>query len=117
VTTTTKPSPRGYLYGRRRLILLPAARGSPLRATVWPQQQRELSWRNLVRHFQAGAAQWFQVLFPSTRQLTAFLVRACATAERLVRKAVRKRRTNAPRLRDSLGPPVDFFEPALALAA
>jgi hypothetical protein len=34
-----------------------------------------------------------------------------------VRKAVRKRRTSAQRLRDSLGPQLDFFEPALALAA
>jgi len=32
-------------------------------------------------------------------------------------KAVRKRRTSAQRLRDSLGPQLDFFEPALVLAA
>src|SRR5882672_1185106 len=117
VTTTTKHSTLCYLYGRMLLILLTAALGSPLRATVWQQQQRELSLLKLVRHFQAGADQWFQVLFQSARQLTAFLVRACATAERFVRKAVRKRRTSAQRLRDSLGSQVDFFEPALALAA
>jgi len=34
-----------------------------------------------------------------------------------VRKAVRKRRTSAQCLRESLGTQGDFFEPALALAA
>jgi hypothetical protein len=41
----------------------------------------------------------------------------CAAAARLVRKAVRKRRTSAQRLRESLGSQDDFFEPTLALAA
>ena len=82
VTTTTKHSTLCYLYGRMLLILLTAALGSPLRAAVWQQQQRELSLLKLVRHFQAGADQWFQVLFQSTLQLTPFLARACATAER-----------------------------------
>ena len=99
------------------LILLTYALCPTLRATVWQQQQRELSLLKLVRHFQAGADQWLQSLFQSSLQLTAFLSRACAAAERLVRKAVRKRRTRAQRLRDSLGPQLDFFEPALALAA
>jgi hypothetical protein len=117
VTTPTKPSPRGYLYGRRLLILLTSARCPTLRATVWQKPQRELSLLNLVRHFQAGAAHWLQSLFQSSLQLTAFLSRACAAAERLVRKAVRNRRTSAQRLRASLGPQLDFFEPALALAA
>ncbi len=85
--------------------------------TVWQKQPREVSLIKLIRHFQAGAAQWRQVLFQSPRQLTAFLSQACAAAERLVRKAVRNRRTSAQHLRDSLGSQVDFFEPALALAA
>jgi hypothetical protein len=117
VTTTTKYSTLCYLYGRLLLILFTSALSSPLRATLWQQQHRELSLLRLVRHFQAGAAPWLQALFQSSRQLTAFLVRACATAERLVRKAVRTRRTSAQRLRESLGPLVDFFEPVLALAA
>ncbi len=117
VTTTTKHSTLCYLYGRMLLIFLTYALCPTLRATVWQQQQRELSLLKLVRHFQAGADQWLQRLFQSSRQLTAFLSRACAAAERLVRKAVRKRRTSAQRLRDSLGPQLDFFEPALALAA
>jgi hypothetical protein len=99
------------------LILLTYALCPTLYATVWQKQQRELSLLKLVRHFQAGADQWFQVLFQSPLQLAAFLARACAAAERLVRKAVRKRRTSAQRLRDSLEPHRDFFESALALAA
>lgn len=116
VTTTTKYSTLCYLYGRMLLILLTAALSAPLRATLW-QQHRELSLLKLVRHFQAGAEQWLQVLFQSALSLSVFLVRACATAKRLVRKAVRIRRTSAQRLRESLGSQLDFFEPALALAA
>ena len=117
MTTTTRNSTLCYLYGRMLLILLTSALCSTLRLTVWQKQQRELSLLKLVRHFQAGADQWFQSLFQSTLQLAAFLSCACAAAERLVMKAVRKRRTSAQRLRDSLGPQLDFFEPALALAA
>jgi hypothetical protein len=116
-TTTTKNSTLCYLYGRMLLVLLTYALCPTLRATVWQKKQRELSLLKLVRHFQAGAEQWLQALFQSTLQLTAFLSRACAAAERLVMKAERKRRTTAQRLRDSLGPQLDFFEPALALAA
>jgi hypothetical protein len=116
VTTTTKHSTLCYLYGRMLLILLTSALSSPLRATLW-QQQRELSLLKLVRHFQAGADQWFQALFHSVAQLTRFLARACASAERLVTKEWRKRPTSAQSLRESLGSHVDFFEPALALAA
>jgi hypothetical protein len=116
VTTTTQYSTLCYLYGRMLLILLTSALSSPLRATLW-QQRRELSLLKLVRHFQAGAELWFKALFQGTRQLAAFLARACATAERLVRKSLRKRRTSAQRLRASLAPHIDFFEPALALAA
>jgi Transposase DDE domain len=117
VTTTTKYSTLCYLYGRMLLILVTAALSAPLRATVWQQQRRELSLLKLVRHFQAGADQWLQVLFRSAPQLTSFLVRACATAARLVRKAVRHRRTSAQRLRESFESQNDFFEPLLALAA
>ncbi len=116
VTTTTKHSTLCYLYGRMLLILLTSALSSPLRATLW-QQQRELSLLKLVRHFQAGADQWFQALFHSAAQLTRLLARACASAERLVKKELRKRPTSAQSLRESLGSHVDFFEPALALAA
>ena len=116
VTTTTKHSTLCYLYGRMLLILLTSALSSPLRVTVW-QQRRELSLFKFVRHCQANADHWLQCLFQPPLQLTAFLSRLCAAAERLVRKAVRKRRTSAQRLRDSLGAREDFFEPTLALAA
>jgi hypothetical protein len=116
LTTSTKYSTLCYLYGRMLLILLTSALSSPLRVSVW-RQHRELSLFRLVRHFQASADHWLQKLFQPPLQLAAFLSHLCATAERLVRKAVRKRRTSAQRLRESLGSQVDFFEPALALAA
>lgn len=102
LTTTTKDSPLCYLYGRMLLILLTSALSSPLRTKVW-QQHRELSLVKLARHLQANADSWLQYLLRPPLQLTTFLCRLCATAERLVRKAARKRRTSAQRLRDSLG--------------
>jgi hypothetical protein len=116
LTTTAKYSTLCYLYGRLLLILLTSALSSPLRVTVW-QQHRELSLFKLVRHCQAHAEQWLHRLFHPPSQLHAFLSRLCGSAERLVRKAVRKRRTSAQRLRVSLGAQNDFFEPTLALAA
>jgi len=116
LTTTTKYSTLCYLYGRMLLILLTATLSSPLRVTVW-QHTRELSLFKLVRHCQANADHWLHCLFQPLCQLATFLSRLCAAAERLVRKAVRKRRTSAQRLRESLGAQNDFFEPALALAA
>jgi hypothetical protein len=116
LTSTTKYSTLCYLYGRMLVILLTSALSSPLRVAVW-QQHRELSLFKLARHCQANADSWLHFLFQPPLQLTTFLSRLCAAAERLVRKAVRKRRTSAQRLRESLGLQVDFFEPALALAA
>jgi hypothetical protein len=116
LTTTTKYSTLCYLYGRMLLILLTSALSSPLRVAVW-QQHRELSLFKFVRHCQAHADRWLHCLFQPPVQLTAFLSRLCAAAARLVRKAVRKRRTSAQRLRESLGTRDDFFEPILALAA
>jgi len=116
LTTTTKHSTLCYLYGRMLLILVTAALSSPLRVAVW-QQERELSLFKLVRHCQATADRWLQCLFQPSSQLVTFLSRLCATAERLVRKAVRNRPTSAQRLREQLGGQDDFFEPALALAA
>ena len=117
LTSTTKHSTLCYLYGRLLLIVLTFALCPSLRAVVWQQQQREVSLLKLVRHFQAGADQWLQALFQSGVQLTRFLARACAAAERLVPKEVRNRPTSAQSLRKSLGAHVDFFEPILALAA
>jgi DDE family transposase len=116
LTTTTKYRTLCYLYGRMLLILLTSALSSPLRFSVW-QQHRELSLFKFVRHCQAYADHWLHCLFQVPLQLTTFLSRLCATAARLVKKAVRKRRTSAQCLRESLGAQDDFFEPTLALAA
>jgi hypothetical protein len=43
------------------------------------------------------ADHWLQSLLQSPSQLYAILSRLCATVERLVRNAVRKRRTSAQR--------------------
>jgi hypothetical protein len=117
LTSTTKQSTLWYLYGRLLLIVLTFALCPTLRTTIWQTQQREVSLLKLVRHFQASADQWLQALFQSGAHLTQVLIRACAAATRLVTKDLRKRRTSAQRLRESLGAYVDFFEPVLALAA
>src|SRR5713101_2461732 len=91
-----------YLYGRRLLILLTYALCPELRATLWLKKKRELSVLKLVRHFQAVADRWLQVLFQAELALRRFLHQACATAERLVAKVSRKRRTTAQILRESL---------------
>ena len=74
-----------------------------MRATVWLKKKRELSVVKLVRHFQALADRWMQAIFRSEIELYHFLKHACATAERVVGKASRKRRTTAQILRASLG--------------
>ena len=117
LTSSTKHSTLCYLYGRMLLIVLTFALCPSLRTAAWQKQQREVSLLKLVRHFQAGADQWLQALFQSGAYLARFLVRACAAAERLVTKEVRKRPTSAQSLRKSLAAHVDFFEPTLALAA
>jgi Transposase DDE domain len=117
LTSTTKHSTLCYLYGRMLLIVLTFALCPSLRAAVWEKQQREVSLLKLVRHFQASADQWMQALFRSGAPFARFLARACAAAERLVTKEVRKRPTSAQSLRKSLESYIDFFEPVLALAA
>ena len=109
LTSTTKHSTLCYLYGRLLLIVLTFALCPSLRAVVWQQQQREVSLLKLVRHFQASADQWLQVLFQSVAQLARFLVRACAAATLLVTKEVRKRPTSAQSLRKSFGGARRFF--------
>jgi len=91
-----------YLYGRMLLVLLNYALCPQLRATLWAKKQRELSVLKLVRHFQALADQWTHAILQSECVLRRFLQRACATAERLVAKASRKRHTTAQILRESL---------------
>ena len=91
-----------YLYGRMILVLLNYALCPQLRATLWAKKQRELSVLKLVRYFQAVADRWMHAIFQSEFVLRRFLQRTCATAERLVAKASRKRPTTAQILRESL---------------
>ena len=117
LTTKTAETTLCYLYGRLLLILLNYALCPPLRATLWAKKRRKLSVLKLVRHLQALADRWLQVLFQSAAELRHFLHRACATAERLVAKASRKRRTSAQLLRESLRTQNDFIEFTAAVAA
>ncbi len=118
-TLTTKKAETTlcYLYGRLLLILLTYALSPSLRAAVWEKKRRELSLLKLVRHLQAFADQWFHALFQAEADLHHFLSRACATAERLVAKASRKRRTSAQILRKSLHTQNDCIELTETLAA
>jgi hypothetical protein len=84
------------------LIVLTYALCPHLRAELWLKKQRELSVLKLVRHFQALAERWMQAILQSELELRGFLKRACATAERLVVKASRKRQTTGQILRESL---------------
>jgi hypothetical protein len=106
-----------YLYGRMLLILLTYALYPQMRATVWLKKKRELSVLKLVRHFQAAAERWMHAIFQSELVLRRFLQRACATAERLVTKASRKRRTTAQLLRESLNQQHASIEFATAVNA
>jgi len=99
------------------LILLNDALCPQMRATLWLKKKRELSVLKLVRHFQALAEQWMQAIFQSERALRRFFHRACATAERLVAKASRKRQTTAQILRESLGQQHESIELTAAVNA
>jgi hypothetical protein len=116
-TTKKAESTLCYLYGRLLLILLTYALNPSLRAVLWEKKRRELSLVKLVRHLQAVADRWLQVLFQPAVELHRFLHHACATAERLVAKASRTRRTSAQLLCESLRTQNDFLEFTEALAA
>jgi len=115
--TKTPEPPLCYLSGRLLLMLLTYALCPPRQARLWRTKHREVSLRKLVRHFQAVADQWWQVLLQTAAARRSFLPRACATAARLVAKASRKRRTSAQLLPESLRTQNDFIEFTAALAA
>ena len=75
-----------------------------MRAQLWLKKTRALSLLKLMRHLHAFAASWMQAIVQSEFVLPRVLVRVCATAERLVVKASRKRRTTAPILQESWCP-------------
>jgi hypothetical protein len=115
--TKTADSTLCYLYGRMLLILLIYGLCPLVRARLWAKKRRELSVLKFARHLQALADRWLQMLFESAADLCSFLHQVCTTAERLVAKASRKRRTSAQRLRESLQAQNDFIEFAMPLAA
>jgi Transposase DDE domain len=111
---TTKAEPTlCYRYGRMLLMLLNYALCPQIQAALWEKQQREVRVLKLVRHCQAFAERWMQAIFQSAFELRRLLQQLCTTAERLVAKASRKRRTTAQILRESLqhqGAAVVFLE-------
>jgi hypothetical protein len=98
-------------------VLLNYALYPPVRSALWMKKQRELSLLKLVRHFQALADSWMKVIFESELALRRFLQRACASAERLAAKAVRKRRTSVQILRESLRQQSESMDVAAAVNA
>jgi hypothetical protein len=117
IKTKKEDSTLCHLYGRMLLILLNYALCPQMRATLWLRKRRELSVLKLVRHFQAFADSWMQAIFRSEIELYHFLTHACATAERLVVKASRKRRTTAQILHESVSQHYESAELALAINA
>jgi hypothetical protein len=117
IKTKKEDSTLCQLYGRMLLILLNYALCPQLRATLWLRKRRELSVLKLIRHFQACADSWMQAIFRSELELYHFLTHACATAERLVGKASRKRRTTAQILHESVSQHYASAELAMAINA
>jgi hypothetical protein len=117
ITTKKEDTTLWYLYGRMLRILLNYALCSQLRAPRWLKKKRARSLLKLVRHFQALADRWMQAIFQSEIALRRFLTHACATAERLVVKASRRRQTTAQILRESLNKHNESVEFAAAVNA
>ena len=92
----------GALEGRMRGMVGHDARGPQRRTTRGGRPRRARSVRQRVRHGPACAARWRQVLWQSEIAMSPFLTPVCATAERWVGQASRKRRPTAQRLRESV---------------
>lgn len=110
VPTKTATPTLCSLYARLLLIVLASALCPALRYTLWTRQQRELSFLTLLRYLQALADRWLQTLFASTTALRSFLAQVCGCAQRILRKASRRRHTSAQRLRESLETQNDCIE-------
>ena len=115
--TKTEAPTLCYLYGRLLLIVLAYALCPALRTALWTCQQRELSFLKLVRYLQAFADRWLQALFESAATLGHLLSHIRVSAQRVIAKASRKRRTSAQRLRESLETQHDRIEFIIKLAA
>jgi len=88
-------------------MLVPSALCPQTRATLWLPSQRELSLLKFARPFHAWAANWLQASLPSACDLSHWLHRAWATAERLAAQASRNRRTTAPLRPDQIPPSLE----------
>lgn len=106
-----------YLYGRMLLVLFTYALYPQVRSALWIKKQREISLLKFVSYFQALADSWMKVIFESELALRRFLQEACADAERLAAKALRKRRTSAQSLRENLGQQSESIEVAAVVNA
>jgi len=115
--TKTQEPTLCYLYGRLLLIVLAYALCPAVRASLWTRQPRELSFLKVIRYLQALADRWLQARFESTATLRSFLSSVCISAQRVVAKASRTRRTSAQRLRESLETLNEFIELTIKLAA
>jgi hypothetical protein len=115
--TKTQDPTLCYLYGRLLLIVLTYALCPALRTSLWTHQRRELSFLKLIRYLQALADRWLQALFASTATLRHLLSHVCVSAQRVVAKVSRKRRTSAQRLRESLTAQNDSIKVTVKLAA
>jgi len=100
-----------------RFILVNDALCPRMRHDLGLKKKRARSVLKLARHFQALADRWMHAIFQSACALRRFLTRACATAERVVAKASRKRRTTAQILRESVSKPCESVEFAEAINA
>ena len=100
-----------------RFILVNDALCPHMRHDLGLKKKRARSVLKLVRHFQALADRWMHAIFQSACALRRFLTRACATAERVVAKASRKRRTTAQILREDLRRPLESGACATAVNA
>lgn len=77
----------------------------------------ELSLLKFLRYLQAVADRWLQALFESIATLRHLLSQVCASAQRVIAKASRKRRTSAQRLRESLESQNEFIKLTIKPAA
>lgn len=115
---TKTPAPTlCYLYGRLLLIVLTYALCPALRTALWTREHHELSFLKLLRYLQALADRWLQALFESALTLRHLLSHVCVSAQRVIAKAARKRRTSAQRLREGIETQNDVLELTIKLAA
>ena len=81
------------------------------------KEAQRIEFAEVCESFQALADNWMNAIFKSELALRRFLQAACDDAERLAAKALRKRRTSAQTLRESLNQPSESIDVAAAASA